>query len=616
MNLNYDMTKCLRPLTGSEFEKSVKPPKGKATSGQQGTPVFTKKENATLAQRIEILDWHHKTGKNQSATARHFASIYPNLQIKQPLVSAWLKEEAKWRALWEETSQGGQPAVKRVPSRQTEYPEVDEMMYLWVSKAMGDGILITGEVLRQKWRAFADLVGIPEEDQLKLSNGWLESFKRRNGLKEWKRHGEAGSADKVTVEWERRRIQARELIKTYGYKLRDIFNMDETGLFYGYAPIIYSLTSILILCRLAPDRGLSDRQQSGVKGIKTRLTYAFTCNADGSEKLPPFIIGKAAQPRPFQKKTGEQLGFYYRNNAKASGWMTTQLYQEWIQRWDRELQEQNRKILLLQDNFSGHVVPQGLQNIRVENFEPNLTAHVQPNDQGIIRCFKAHYRTQFIQRAVGRYDEGITPSEIYQINQLQAMRMADAAWRDVDTTTIRNCWKKAGILPDTTSSSSPAAQPSIPISALLSNPTETDPVCQAEKEVETALEELVATGALQRVNRMDIESLLNPAGESLVLTEASDQEIYQAVIDAAAAREKLDLVGHDDGDEIDSTPLEPPPSRRDIVKAISTINRYVEDLNDPLARKVEALLGTFNRHLRLNETKSLRTTLMTDYFTY
>ena len=38
------------------------------------------------------------------------------------------------------------------------------MMYLWVSKLMGDGILVTGEVLCQKWNAFADLVGIPQED--------------------------------------------------------------------------------------------------------------------------------------------------------------------------------------------------------------------------------------------------------------------------------------------------------------------------------------------------------------------------------------------------------------------------------------------------------------------
>ena len=63
-------------------------------------PVFTRKENATLAQRIEILDWYYAEGRNQSKTAKHFDKIYPNLQIKQPLVSKWLREESKWRTKW------------------------------------------------------------------------------------------------------------------------------------------------------------------------------------------------------------------------------------------------------------------------------------------------------------------------------------------------------------------------------------------------------------------------------------------------------------------------------------------------------------------------------------
>ncbi|KAF8229914.1 hypothetical protein L208DRAFT_1284437, partial [Tricholoma matsutake] len=65
-------------------------------------PVFTKKENATLAQQIEILEWHHKNSANQTATAQHFDPIYPNLQIKQPLVSSWLKDKSKWHEQWDQ----------------------------------------------------------------------------------------------------------------------------------------------------------------------------------------------------------------------------------------------------------------------------------------------------------------------------------------------------------------------------------------------------------------------------------------------------------------------------------------------------------------------------------
>lgn len=49
-------------------------------------------------------------------------------------------------------------------------------------------------------------------------------------------------------------------------------------------------------------------------------------------------------------------------------------------------------------------------------------------DQGIIRCFKAHYCAEYIQCAIGHYDAGITPSKIYDIDQLEAMQLADIAW--------------------------------------------------------------------------------------------------------------------------------------------------------------------------------------------
>ena len=134
------------------------------------------------------------------------------------------------------------------------------MMYLWVSKVMGGGILLTGEILRQKWNAFANMVGIPDDDRLKLSNGWLKCFKDRNGLKEMRQHGEAALTRVETVERERKQVQ--ELIGKYGYELRDIFNMDETGLFYGYAPMLcFSIPQLTSECSMVPDRGLSDQKQ-------------------------------------------------------------------------------------------------------------------------------------------------------------------------------------------------------------------------------------------------------------------------------------------------------------------------------------------------------------------
>ena len=288
---------------------------------------------------------------------------------------------------------------------------------------------------------------------------------------------------------------------------------------------------------MPPDRGLSDKKGSGIKGKKLRLTYLLATNADGLQKLPPLIIRKAQKPCAFKNKTGSQLGFNYWSNGKA--WMTSTIYQEWLQDWDWRLRSEDQKILLLQDNFSGHVVPDSLTHIRVINFEPNLTVHVQPNDQGIIHCFKARYHAKFIHRAVELYETGTTLSSIYDIDQLAAMRLANEAWNEVDTMTIRNCWNKANIMPSDLLLSIPSILPTLPISALV-HTTEAqannNPVSEEERLVAEALDVLEATGALQRSNRMDITELLNPVAESSHVFDAGDEDIFQAVMDTKAAR--------------------------------------------------------------------------------
>ena len=68
--------------------------------------------------------------------------------------------------------------------------------------------------------------------------------------------------------------------------MRDVFNADETGLFY--------------LC--LPDKTLSFKGQqcSGGKQSKERITVRVACSSNGSEKLPLFVIGKSIKPRCFK----------------------------------------------------------------------------------------------------------------------------------------------------------------------------------------------------------------------------------------------------------------------------------------------------------------------------
>ena len=84
---------------------------------------------------------------------------------------------------------------------------------------------------------------------------------------------------------------------------------------------------------------------------------------------------------------------------------------------------------------------------------------------------------------------------------------------------------------------------------------------------------------------MDIEALLNSTGEYQVINESTDQEIYHAVMDAIKACENLEINGNDHVDE--DAPVEPCPTCHKFYQAASVITRYMDDMDDPIARRIE-----------------------------
>ncbi len=79
-------------------------------------------------------------------------------------------------------------------------------------------------------------------------------------------HGESASVDIEALE-----IDLQSLRQTLqSYLNDDIYNMDETGLYW----------------KARPDRTLASEEITGGKKEKARITANFCCNASGSDKLP------------------------------------------------------------------------------------------------------------------------------------------------------------------------------------------------------------------------------------------------------------------------------------------------------------------------------------------
>lgn len=250
----------------------------------------------------------------------------------------------------------------------------------------------------------------------------MEKFARRHGLRSFKCHGESASADNEALQSALPDIIA----KIASYPPSNVYNMDETGLFY----------------RLAPSRSVSQRQLAGIKKDKTRMTIALTANADGSHKLPPWFIGYYRMPRAFNKKTAVELGFQYSFNRKA--WMSTVIFQDWTVRLDSEMERRDKKILLLLDNAPTHKLHDlTLSSIEVLYLPPNTTSIIQPMDAGIIAAFKRRYRRFQLRDALDKLEAG--KQDIYRVDQLSAMKWCTAAWEELTKDTICNCFGHTGL---------------------------------------------------------------------------------------------------------------------------------------------------------------------------
>ena len=250
------------------------------------------------------------------------------------------------------------------------------------------------------------------------SDGWLANFKQRYSLSKQEKHGESGSVDFNTIKVGRNQIKNI----TKEFKLSDIYNMDETALYY----------------KLQPGHTIADRKVMGSKLSKERITIAFCVNADGSHKLKPIIINKAARPRSFGKLFNPNTISYYYSNNKA--WMNMIIFKDWLFKFNEIVKNSNRKVLLLVDNAGGHNISTETKikctNIRIEYLLANTTSVLQPLDGGIIRAFKAHYRSLLVNFLVEQLDSD--KDELRMPELKQSMYIIKRAWSNITEKTIIN----------------------------------------------------------------------------------------------------------------------------------------------------------------------------------
>lgn len=299
--------------------------------------------------------------------------------------------------------------------------KIDQSLYLWFQSKRSRNCVITGDMMKCMAMKMAEKVGLGD---FSASTGWLIKFQKRHGIISKSISGESGLIDESKI-YNFKDFFANKLNE---YEEKDIFNCDESGLFFK--------------CSNSNTLAFSYEDRISGKFSKERVTVQFCCSMTG-EKIQPLIIGKSKAPRSLKNIDLSRLGVVYKNNSKS--WMTLEIFNWWINELNTKMITENRKILLILDNAPVHPCDSTFSNVEMLYLPPNCTSRIQPLDQGIIKSFKDQYK-----RLINRFvlmemeNENIGYQLILKKIDMQHCVMFSAmAWRNVTMECIKNCFKKA-----------------------------------------------------------------------------------------------------------------------------------------------------------------------------
>lgn len=277
------------------------------------------------------------------------------------------------------------PKTSKVTSqvRDKTLVKTEKAINLWLEDMNRKRVPIDGRTIREKALSLYKKFKPVNEDgetstskEFKASIGWLHSFKSRFALKNIQVTGESASADVEAAK--NYPAQFKAIIESKSYLPEQVFNADETGLFWKKMPTRTYIAK-------------TEKQAPGFKVAKDRVTITVCSNAAGHLIKTGFIY-RSQTSRVLKNKDKKLLPVYWQSNKKA--WVTAALFTEWFH--ECFIPETETKRYLEKkghDNAPGHpeAIKAANENVEVVFLPPNTTSILQPLDQGVIRCFKATY---------------------------------------------------------------------------------------------------------------------------------------------------------------------------------------------------------------------------------
>jgi hypothetical protein len=255
------------------------------------------------------------------------------------------------------------------------------MLYIWIDSMRRRARLpVPPSLAIMKAKSIASTLSISDSD-FKASWQWLSRFRTRRGLQKMLLHGEGAKVDKNDPELLSALEELYSIIAQYDPE--NVYNMDETGLFFRLLPR-YSI--------LMPNE--DNASTKGKKKAKDRVSLIVCANASGTHKIPCVMIGK---PKQLACIKDQHSPVPYFNKAKA--WMDVETCWKWFNKvFVPEVKRRTgRPVRLLMDNAPRHLDTFKRDDIHVVFFPPNYTSWKHLCDMGIIAALKKRYKYLYLK---------------------------------------------------------------------------------------------------------------------------------------------------------------------------------------------------------------------------
>lgn len=153
-------------------------------SNSSRASLSSKLPRATLEEKIQILNFYHRSGKLQSDTVEEFKNQFA---ISTSSFSEWLKHETDLRERYNRsaslTELSGNHIRQSKRKVRFKYEKINQAMDSLVERRLLDGLPINEPILREHWALYARRYGVDDPKRLySFSHGWLSQFKKRHGL--------------------------------------------------------------------------------------------------------------------------------------------------------------------------------------------------------------------------------------------------------------------------------------------------------------------------------------------------------------------------------------------------------------------------------------------------